>query len=109
MNSECLIHLKDSEERRAYLEKENKGLREVYGNLNLKYDRACDAFEKADRECTKLKTAPADDLKVIGKLRESLTSEGVARRDAEVKVSSLEKKIQDQDEIISKLKSLDVA
>lgn len=77
--------------------------------MNKKYDKACNAFDKADRKCTKLKKSHDNDLEVIGNLWESLASESNACRDAEAKASSLEKNLQEQGEIISKLKTLDVA
>lgn len=46
MNAECFTQLRDYEDRRAALEKENDRLRETYKILSHKYDKACDAFDK---------------------------------------------------------------
>lgn len=47
-----------------------------------------------------------NDLEVIGNLRESLASEDNARRDVEAKAFSLEAKLQEREEIHSKLETL---
>lgn len=86
--------------------KKRMRLKETHKNLNNNYTKLGDAFGSVTRESAKLKKAHDDHLQVISNLRESLALETIARKDVETRASSLEIKLQEKEEVLSKLRVL---